>query len=295
MAAPERLHELHHHIGHLAAGIGERSLHRPGTLERSAEYIRARLQGHGYTVQDIPYQVRGQRVANLEAHLPGTDPDLPELLLGAHYDTVPGCPGANDNGSGVAALLTLAGALAADRPARGVRFVAFVNEEPPFFQTEHMGSRVYAQRLAADGAALLGAVVLETIGYYDSTPGSQDYPPLFEHFYPDRGDFIGFVADRRSRPFMMQAFEAFRAASAFPAEHVAAPAVVPGIDWSDHASFWRHGYPALMLTDTAPYRYPHYHCSTDTPDRIAYEALAELTDGLLGMVRRLLVDPPATR
>ena len=285
---PQRLHELHHHIHHLAADIGERSLHCPGSLERSAGYIHSHLESCNYSVREIPYPVEDQTVANIEAHLPGSDPQLHELVIGAHYDTVPGCPGANDNGSGVAALLEIARALAADRPQRGLRLVAFVNEEPPFFRTELMGSRVYARQLAEAGVPLIGAIVLETIGYYDATPGSQDYPPLFQYLYPDRGDFIGFVANRRSRPFMMQAFEAFRETSAFPAEHVAAPAVVPGVDWSDHASFWRHGYPALMLTDTAPYRYPHYHCPTDTPEHIDYEALTELTEGLIAMTRNLL-------
>ncbi len=279
---------LRAHVQALAGDIGERNLFVPGSLERAAAYIRSQWQAQGYAVAAHPYTARGREAANLEATLPGAEDSEAVLLIGAHYDSVRGSPGANDNASGVAALLELSRLLAAGpAPACSVRFVAFVNEEPPFFKTRQMGSRIYARGVRERGDRLHGVVVLETIGYYRDEPGTQRYPPLVGLFYPERANFIGFVSNLGSHALLRRAAVAFRAHSEFPLERAALPAFVPGVDWSDHGSFWRHGYDAIMVTDTAPYRYPYYHSRRDTPDKVDYASLARVTEGLHRMILAL--------
>ena len=213
------------------------------------------------------------------------------VVIGAHYDTVSGSPGANDNGSGVAALLALARRFAARPVARTLRFVAFVNEEQPYFQTYAMGSRVYARRCGQRREKVVAAVSLETIGYFSDAAGSQKYPPLLSAVYPTTGNFIGFVSDLRSLPLVDRVTAAFRRRARFPSEKGAMPSALPGVGWSDHWSFWQEGYPAVMVTDTAPYRYPHYHLASDTPDKIDYDRLARVVDGLVGVVGELTQKP----
>lgn len=278
---------LHVHIRTLAGEIGERHVLRPRALLAAADYIRAVWEAQGYRVARQEYDLDGRTWANLEVVRPGTAHPREVILVGAHYDTVPGSPGANDNGSGVAALLELARHFANRETARTIRFVAFVNEEPPFFLTGNMGSEHYARAARERGDDIRAMLCLETIGYYRDEPGSQHYPPFFSFFYPDRGDFLAFVANFRSRALMRRAVAAFHTASDFPVEHVATFGWIPGVDWSDHRSFWRAGYPAVMVTDTAPYRYPYYHGAQDTPDKVNYPALARVVAGLAAVVERL--------
>jgi Zn-dependent M28 family amino/carboxypeptidase len=162
-----------------------------------------------------------------------------------------------------------------------------VNEEPPFYHSEEMGSRHYARRSRERGEGIHAMFSLETIGYYSDAPGSQRYPFPLGFFYPSTGNFVAFVSDLASRPLLHQAIASFRRHAAIPSEAVAAPAWIPGVDWSDHWSFGREGWPALMVTDTAPYRYPHYHAPGDTPDKVDYERLARVVTGLRGMLREL--------
>lgn len=272
---------LRRHVKVLAEDIGERNVHRPAALSRAAEYIEEQLALVGYPLASQPYSVGTQLVRNIEAARRGADRESEILVIGAHYDSVPECPGANDNGSGIAALVEIARLFARRTFSRTVRFVAFVNEEPPFFMTDRMGSVVYARRSHARREHIFGMFSLETIGYYSSERGSQEYPgPGFLHpLYPDTGNFIGFVANMRSRKLMREAARHFRNTTRFPSEGVAAPADLAGIGWSDHWSFWQEGYPAVMLTDTAPFRYPHYHQATDTPDKLDYDSLARVAMG----------------
>lgn len=275
---------LGRHVAVLAGEIGERNLWRYEALKASADYIEKTFQAAGYRVASQHYVVHGKTVRNLEAALPGASPLDEIVVIGAHYDSVAGSPGANDNATGVAALLEIARLLAQEKPARSVRFVAFVNEEPPFFYTQEMGSRVYARRARERGENIVAMLSLETIGYYTDAPGSQHYPFPFSPFYPDAGNFIAFVGNLASRGMVQACVASFRSRAAFPSEGIAAPGWMGGIHWSDHWSFWQEGYPAIMVTDTALYRYEHYHAKTDTPDKIDYEHMARVVTGLARVV-----------
>ena len=275
---------LARHVQCLAAEIGERNVWHPEALRAAASYIRDRWTDQGYAVREQSYDVDGVHCANLEALGAGYD-DGPFVVIGAHYDSVFGSPGANDNGSGVAALLELSRVFAGASDAR-MRFVAFVNEEPPFFGTPLQGSELYARCARRDGAKIELMISLETLGYYSALDGSQNYPPLLGHFYPARGDFVAFVSNLTSIARLRRFAKAFRASTRFPVECLASPPFLPGISWSDHRAFWRQGYRALMITDTAFYRYPHYHTARDTADRVCYPELADVTLGLAGALSR---------
>ena len=270
-------HHLRKHVERLAGDIGERNLFVPNALQRAIGYIEHEWREQHYAVERLEYDVSGIRCANLIATREGSARQTEILLLGAHYDSVKGSPGANDNASGVAALLEISRMFQMVEPALSVRFVAFVNEEPPFFMTSQQGSMVYAQAARRRGEDIRLMASLETIGCYSDEPGSQVYPPLFGLFYPDRGNFLGMVSDFRSRTVLRRLATAFRAHSDFPLQTVSTFRFVPGVSWSDHRSFWRQGYRAVMITDTAPYRYPHYHAATDTPDKLAYPELRQIT------------------
>jgi Zn-dependent M28 family amino/carboxypeptidase len=271
----------------LATAIGERNVWRPDALERAADYILATLKGEGYDVHAQRFRAYGQEVRNIEAELRGRAAPHEIVVIGAHYDSVRGSPGANDNASGVAALLELARRIRTRRLARTVRFVAFVNEEPPFYMTGAMGSVVYANAARERRDEIAGMLSLETIGYYSDEKGSQQYPGDFPNSYPDTGNFIGFVSNEASARLLDRARDAFAANSAFPVQALAAPAELPGVGWSDHWSFWQVGYRALMVTDTAPFRYPWYHTSGDTAEKIDYDRFAQVVDGLEHVVAAL--------
>lgn len=272
----------------LAGEIGERNLWHPQALEAAAAYVEQSFAAAGLEVVAQAYDAEGRAVRNLEVELPGTAAPDEIVVVGAHYDSVLGSPGANDNASGVAALIELARLLAERPHERTVRLVAFVNEEPPLFQSELMGSRRYARRAAERGEEIVAMLCLETIGYYDAAPGSQIYPsPLLAPFYPSRGDFIAFVGNFASRSLLRRSLKAFRRHATVPSEGLVAPAWVTGVDWSDHWSFWQEGYPAIMVTDTALFRYPHYHGAGDTPERVDYGQMARVVEGLKEVVADL--------
>lgn len=279
--------QLRDHVAVLASEIGERNVFRPAALQAAADYIASVWEGMGYTIARQCYEAKGVTCANLEIVREGRKHPGQTILVGAHYDTVMGSPGANDNASGVAALLELSRQFLAIETDRTVRLVAFVNEEAPFFYFGKMGSKVYAQAARRRGDDIQLMISLEMLGCYSDAPGSQRYPPMFRYFYPDRGNFIGFVSNLRSRRMLHQTVRAFRDHSDFPAEQVATFAFVPGVAWSDHLSFWREGYRALMVTDTAFYRYPYYHTPLDTADRLDYSSMARVTAGLAGAVATL--------
>jgi hypothetical protein len=273
----------------LAGEIGERNLERYGELQKARDFIATALNEAGYQVERQSYEMDGRIYENLIAELHGVGKQDEIVVVGAHYDTVPGSPGANDNGSGVAALLAIARRFAGSAPGRTLRLVAFVNEEPFHFKSSQMGSHVYAKRCKERGEKIVAMLSLETIGYYCDAPGSQAFPiPGLSAIYPDTGNFIAFVGNLGSAELVRKAVGTFRKHAEFPSEGAALPEAVPGAGWSDHWSFWQMGYPAIMVTDTAPFRYPHYHSAEDTPDKIDYERMARVVGGLLPVIRELI-------
>ena len=277
----ERLRE---HV--VAVASEEHNVAHPEALERSARYIEKTLSTLGYSVSRQEFETEGVKVRNLEVSK-GSGKSL--VVVGAHYDSALDAVGANDNGSGVAVLLEFARLLKTVQPAEGleVRLVFYVNEEEPWFGTDKMGSYVHSQGLAREGKEVVAMMSLETLGWYSQDFGSQRYPSPFSLFYPSTGNFIGFVANLRSRSLMHRVVGTFRRAVAFPSEGVAAPESIPGIGWSDQWAYWKFGWPALMVTDTALFRYPHYHTLRDTPDKLSYERLARVVKGLEAVVRDL--------
>lgn len=278
---------LEKHVHILANEIGSRNIWRRSSMDSTVRYLDKVLSDLGYTVQQQEFRSYEVTSVNLEVEISGHLYPEEIVVVGAHYDTVSDCPGANDNGSGVAALLELARLLDNSSPQRTVRLVAFANEEPPFFFSNTMGSAFYADRCRDRKEKIVGMLSLETIGYYSDKPGSQHYPFPFSMFYPDTANFIGFVGNIRSRQLVRQTIKAFRNHARFPSEGLAAPSFITGVGWSDHLSFWRKGYPAIMVTDTAFYRYAPYHTSADTPEKLNYERMARVVTGLVPTILEL--------
>ncbi len=270
----------------LAGQIGERNMARYPQLNAAADFIENSFSSAGLQPRRDSYDLQGRACHNIEAEIRGARPEI--LLIGAHYDSVFGSPGANDNGSGVAAMLALARRFAGKPAQHTLRFVAFVNEEPPYFLTEQMGSLVYAGRCKAHGDRISAMISLETIGYFSDAPHSQTYPaPGLGVFYPSVGNFIGFVSNVSSRNLLRRAIALFRKHAKIPSEGAALPGFIPGVSWSDQWSFWQHGYPGIMITDTAPFRYPHYHSATDTPDKLDYDRFALVVSGMEKVIEEL--------
>jgi Zn-dependent M28 family amino/carboxypeptidase len=249
-------------------------------LERAAGYIEQAFAAHGLAPESHHFMSLGRRVRNVEVNAAQV-----EVVVGAHYDTVPGSPGADDNASAVAALIELAGLLGGERLP--IRFVAFANEEEPYFMGPDMGSWVSARRSRDRGEKLSAMLSLEMLGYYDDAPGSQRYPFPLGLFYPDRANFIAFVGDLGAFGLVRRSAAAFRRHSGFPSQWLAGPASIPGITRSDHWSFRTLGFPAIMVTDTAYNRNPHYHRPSDTPETLDYRRMAEVTTGLAAMLKEL--------
>jgi hypothetical protein len=274
------------HVRYLSSKIGERNVSHPSSLLAAKGYLRTTLQDIGYEVTELRYFVGKVEVTNLEVVVPGADSSK-TVLVGAHYDSAQNTPGANDNASGVAAVIELARNFHNTRPRQTLRFVFFVNEEPPFFQTDRMGSLVYARKLRENKVSVSAMLSLETIGYYSDTTGSQHYPFPLGLIYPSRGNFIGFVSNPESRELLLRAIRTFRATSTFPSEGLAAPSEWPGIGWSDHWSFWQENYPAIMITDTAVFRYSYYHSPHDVASNIDLQKTARVVDGISNVIKSL--------
>ena len=283
--------DLTRHVRVLAGDIGERRSEHGDSLDRAADYIEAQLRSFGYVPAvrefgDKPYR-------NISVELHGREKQDQVIVVGAHYDTVRGTPGADDNASGVAGLLEIARALQGKRFPRSVRFIAFCNEEEPFYGTDDMGSRVSAEHSRDRGENIVAMFSLEMIGYYSDEPGSQRYPGVIRPFYPDRGDFIAFVGNLDSRNVVHRAIAVFRQQRVFPSEGMVAPEwLVPDIRRSDQASYWAFGYPGVMITDTSNFRNYGYHNMGDTWKTLDYGRMARLVTGLTAMIRGLAGDGP---
>lgn len=268
----ERAARLGADLHHLSTVLGERNVgQRPAELQESARWLSAQLSEYGYEVAHQRWNEHGVPVENLWVERPGSTAPQEQIVIGAHYDSAEDAPGADDNGTGVVALLALARELrTASAPAfaRSVRLVFFTNEEPPWFWSEAMGSLRYARAARERGDDVHAMVSLETMGYFSREEGSQRYPGPVRLLYPSRGDFLGFVGSTSSRSLVRRTIRTFRECGSLPSEGAALPGVLPGVGWSDHWAFERAGYPAVMVTDTAPFRYPHYHTPADTQDKV---------------------------
>jgi hypothetical protein len=257
-----------------------RNNEKPEALAAAASYIRGVFTRTGRVVDD---QVFGPRKAYHNIAVSFGPETGPRIVIGAHYDVCGDNPGADDNASGVAGVLELARLLESIKPPLRYRvdLVAFANEEPPFFKSGNMGSLVYARKLAADGVKVKAMICLEMIGCYSTAPGSQSYPVnILRLFYPSRGNFIGVISDWHNFGLVRKIKRHMKQAMSMEVHSINAPAFVPGIDFSDHWSFWKTGYPAVMISDTAFYRNPRYHEAGDTADTLDYGRMAEVIKGV---------------
>lgn len=272
--------ELQLHVETLAVKIGERNFAHYDKLNAAADYIEQSFLQTGLSVQRHTYSIKDKIYYNIEAEKKGLHQPDKIIIVGAHYDSVQGSPGANDNGSGIAGVLSLARAFSTKSTARTIRFVAFANEEPPFFWSKNMGSYAYAKRCKERKENIIVMLSLETIGYYSDEEKSQHHFPPLGFFYPSKGNFIAFASNLASRKLLREVTISFRRHKQFPSEGGAFPGFFPGIFWSDHWAFWKMGYRALMVTDTAFLRYPYYHTAQDTPDKINFESMSRVVAGL---------------
>jgi hypothetical protein len=280
--------QLRRDVEHLAATIGERNIPgKPQQLEAAATFIDESLRAAGYQPRSQIYSVGTTTSRNIEAGIRGIERAGEVVIVGAHYDTVPGSPGADDNASGVATMLALPRSLAEARLGRTLRFVAFANEEPPYFQQAEMGSLVYAKKCRQAGERLVAMLSVESVVFYSDAFTSQQYPAGLGLFYPSTGNFVAFVENLGSRSLVHKTLGAFRGARALPSMGAALPNAIPGVGWSDHWSFWQEGFPGIEITDTAPFRNPYYHSSGDTPDKLDYVRLTRFTGAMVTVVRRL--------
>lgn len=273
------------HLKYLSVTLGDRSVYRPENLKKAEDYVFRTFQemGHEPRRQSFIYQRR--EVSNVIA---GDQAPGGYYILGAHFDTVAGTPGADDNASGVAVLLEVARLARSLKPPRPWTFIGFTCEEPPTFFTPYMGSRVYAKEARKRQDKILGMLCLEMVGYYRQEPKSQELPlPLRLMGYPTTGNFLGLVSDRRSKPLMERLDRALKQGGGLPTVTLSVPLgghILPEVRLSDHANFWDEGFPAVMLTDTAYLRNPHYHGPGDVMENLDLEAMVELTLGLVNFV-----------
>jgi hypothetical protein len=274
-------------VRHLSVDIGERNLRdetRHQALQQAGEWIRQRWEAQGYRVAEQSLVVDGKEVSNLEIEIPGRKVPAEIVIVSAQHDTLPGSPGANNNASGEAVLLELSRLLRGCAPDRTIRLVSFTTEEDPWFGTENMGSYHYACRSRDRREDIRAMLSLDSIGFYLHGPGTQRLPFPFSLFYPDRGDFLAFIGNIKSRAEVVRATRGFRMGSAFPIRAGLAPEWVEGTSWSDHASFWHFGYPGIQVTDTGGFRSPFHTSPADTFEKLDYPALARIAFGIYGSV-----------
>lgn len=299
-AAPDPValeQRLHQHVDRLAGLIGPRWIGKPAALQATVKLIETELVQSGYAVRHETYVASGASVSNLIVEITGTRTPERVFIVGAHYDSLPTTPGADDNASAVAALLEIAHMLHGCQPACTLRFIAFACEEPPHYHLEEMGSQHHARSCRTRNEQVVGMISLEMLGYFTDEPGSQKVPPTIPRwlhsFFPQRGNFLAAVGNLRSWRLVWRFRRAFRGSSRFPLLSLALPQKVEEIRRSDHGPFWDEGFPAIMLTDTSFLRNPHYHQPTDTPDTLDYARLTQVTLGIARALRRLVGAKPA--
>ncbi len=276
------------HVAFLSQNIGARNLGHYSALVKASEYIFDSITAFKFCVEKQEYSVTGKAVHNLILEKKGTDEPDEIFILGAHYDTVLDSPGADDNATGIAALLEIIRLLEDYQNQKTIRFVAFTLEEPPFFGTDKMGSMAYAKKCRENQDNIIGMVAFEMLGYFSEEPNSQEYPLAeMKMAYPERGNFIGVVGNKHSEKFTEAFVKKLKDTSLAKVEFLIANSFMPGVDLSDHASFWKYDYPALMLTDTAFFRNPYYHTAEDKIDHLNFKKFARLVLGLNYTLREL--------
>lgn len=282
------IERLRRHVDTLAGLIGPRCDRRPSTIEAAIAYIEREWSLMGQTIARETYPTPAGHAENLIVEWKGTRRPNEVVIVGAHYDTVPQTPGADDNASAVAVMLEATRLLvdSGRTPKRTLRLIAFANEEPPHFDQETMGSQVHARGCRERGEHVRGMVSLEMLGYFSENPGSQTYPSALPRALtmalPSRANFVGMVSDPRSARFLFRFHRGFKRATKLRAIAVPLPKLVREIRLSDHGPFWDEGFCAMMVTDTSFFRNSHYHMPTDTPDTLDYERMAQVTQGVAG-------------
>lgn len=275
---------LEQHVEYLTTEVAPRGVSEPENLERTAAYIAGHFRAANARTHLQVFEARGRRYTNVIAEFGPASSREPLLIIGAHYDafTETGAlPGADDNASGTAGLLELVRLLAAHDVRRPVQVVAYANEEPPFFGSDDMGSAVHAQAIASSGKPVAGMICLEMIGYYSS---AQSWPnALFRWIYPTTGDFIGVTGGWPDRRLARIVKKGIAGAGGIRVVSFTGPRETS--DASDHRNYWSHGWPAVMVTDTAFLRNPNYHTRADTADTLDYQKMARVVDGVLTAVR----------
>ncbi|WP_119389710.1 M28 family peptidase [Taklimakanibacter lacteus] len=279
--SPERLAA---HVRMLSETLHPRSIENLTNLEAAADYVHKEFTASGAAVADQWFEIQGEKYRNVIARFGPAEGSL--LVIGAHYDSFETTPGADDNASGVAGLIELARLLGQNPPRRPVELVAYTLEEPPHFRTEQMGSAHHARSLSATGREVSLMLALEMIGWYSDLPDSQSYPfPGMDLIYPDRGNFIAIIGRLNDWSQTRKVKAAMAGASDLPAHSINTLPVIPGVDFSDHQAYWNEGFPALMITDTAFYRNPHYHEAEDTADKLDYQRMAKVVQAVFAVVQ----------
>lgn len=278
--------QLRKHVVMLSQQLSPRDQNNVANLDRAAVYIRDRFAASGARVTEQPFTAAGQTYRNVIASF---GPEAGErIVIGAHYDAYQSYPAADDNASGVAGLLELAGLLASEHLTVRVDLVAFTLEEPPYFYTSHMGSMVHAESMKKQGVKVRLMISLEMIGYFSDAPDSQSFPiSLLRLFYPSRGNFVSVVGSIGDGLLVRRLKSTMLTASSLPVYSINAPRFVPGVDFSDHLSYWKAGYPAVMITDTAFYRNHNYHTANDTAEKLDYTRMAMVVEDIAAVVREL--------
>lgn len=273
--------DLYQHVHHLSVRIGSRSVYEYERIKEADDYIKGVLEGLGSDYSRQTYEYQGRPFSNIIVTLTGQKEPEKIFIIGAHYDTVYATAGADDNASGVAVLLEICRNLKGYHPSRTLKLIFFVLEEPPSFRSSYMGSYVYARQAKANKENIFGMISLEMLGYYNDIKGAQTFPlPLMNFFYPTTPNFIAVVGNLGSRKLVKKIENSIKKSSCIPVETLSTVKFVPGVDFSDHASFWKMGYQAVMVTDTAFYRNPHYHTPGDTIDTLDFDKMAQLLKGL---------------
>ncbi|RMF60568.1 MAG: M28 family peptidase [Calditrichaeota bacterium] len=280
--------ELRYHVNMIAEQIGERHIHAYQNLMSAADYITYELENYGYSVDRFPFTVHGKTLYNLVAEIPGKKYRDEILIIGTNYDSYPGSRGANENGSGVAAVLSMAKYFSEAQISRTLRFVFFPNSYPPFSQSPEMGSMKYARLCASEKENIVGMLHIASLGYYSNEENSQDFPIPLKWLYPRKANFVMFSGNTSSIDLVKETVKYFRENARFPSEGITFPDTASGIGIADQWAFWQHGYPALMITDTSPYRYPYHHSPDDTPNHINFEAMSRVVSGLEQVVGEMV-------